>query len=154
MVSDLGKIADKQLKEKELNEDDRWYLENIVELVDEYMGPRKYNGWYPGLFYAGRPDSDKRDVLVADVQTTMPQEEFPYSGHTYHQAVGDINLLVIAIENGEDRVIYLGPTLSHYDFFESAASRLSDSEWEERLGSEQAQASPSRTEAYMYRRGK
>jgi hypothetical protein len=46
-----------------------------------------------------------------------------------HQAVGNVDLMVIAIDNGKDRMIFLGPTMSHYEFELQGANRKSDSEW-------------------------
>jgi hypothetical protein len=61
------------------------------------------------LYYGPRDDSTRWDALVADVHTD------PMSG-VLHQAVGNVDVMVIAIDNGKDRMIFLGPTMSHYEF--------------------------------------
>jgi hypothetical protein len=50
-------------------------------------------------------------------------------GCVLHQGVGSVDLLMIAIENGTDRVMYAGPVLSHYEFETPVNARMSDSEW-------------------------
>ena len=45
------------------------------------------------------------------------------------QAVGNVDLLLIAIDNGKDRMVFAGPVLSHYEFELTGIVRKSDSEW-------------------------
>ncbi len=136
-VADLGKIAEKQLAEQELTADDRWYLENIVEIVETYsvLGGviKLYNGWYPALFYTGHFDSANNDALIADVHSSIPTPDGAYEGHVMNQATGYVNLMAIAIENGDDKVVYLGPVMSHYEFRTPVEVRLNDDEWKQRL---------------------
>lgn len=78
---------------------------------------------------------------MADVHSAPPDIEGGYPGGVLHEAVGDVDLLLIAVDSGPDRMIYAGPTLSHYEFTEGPGlKRLSDAAWEKRLKS----AKPSR----------
>ncbi len=132
-VAALGGIARKQLLQQELNADERWYLENVVELIASYVGLWIGNGWYPGLFYHGTLDLGANDALIADVHTVIPTDDGAYDGHALNEATGLANLMAIAIENGTDRVIYLGPVMSHYEFRSGYDERLNDEEWKARL---------------------
>jgi hypothetical protein len=52
-------------------------------------------------------------------------------GSVLHQAVGRINLLMMAVDNGADRFICAGPVLSHYEVeVTGSPRRLSDGEWD------------------------
>ena len=61
----------------------------------------------------------------------MPRHGDP--GCVLHQGVGNVDLLLIAIDNGKDRMVYAGPVLSHYEFEMPGVTRKSDSEWKEDL---------------------
>ena len=67
------------------------------------------------------------DALVADVHTDVPSPGDP--GCVLHQGVGNVDLLLIAIDNGKDRMVYAGPVLSHYEFEMGGTARKTDSEW-------------------------
>jgi len=112
-------------------------------------GPRRYTGWYPGLFYEGSRESDKWDALVADVHTNVPSPVVRDPGCVLHQGVGNIDLLVIAIDNGKDRMVYAGPVLSHYEFEMPRVSRKSDSEWRKDINSNKLPTRPSWTRGYL-----
>jgi hypothetical protein len=119
-----------------------------------------YDGWYPKLFYhpfaqpaparLGINESQspaanegrfqfsagalKWDALVTDVHTDVPCSDcdIPDPGSVLHQAVGNVHLLMIAINNGSDRCVYAGPVLSHYEFeILGSPKRMSDPEWKD-----------------------
>jgi hypothetical protein len=46
--------------------------------------------------------------------------------------------LVVAIDSGDDLVMYAGPVFSHYEFQESADVRLTNGDWHARLREGQA----------------
>ena len=47
-----------------------------------------------------------------------------------HEAVGRVNMLMLAVDHGGDRFICAGPVLSHYEFEVTGdPRRLSDEEW-------------------------
>jgi hypothetical protein len=50
-----------------------------------------------------------------------------------HEAVGNVPMMLIASRQWPDRMIYAGPTLTHYEFEEPGVRRLSDDEWKIRL---------------------
>jgi len=72
------------------------------------------------------------DELVADVHTDVPCPdcEVPDPGSVLHEAVGRVNLLLIAVEHGTNRFVCAGPVLSHYEFeVTGSPRRISDTEW-------------------------
>jgi hypothetical protein len=103
-----------------------------------YVGPT-YDGWYPSLYYkdyaltTGSADENgcnKADPLVTDIFTAPPDDIDPIGG-VLHEATGPVDLLLIAVDNGPDRMIYAGPVMSHYEFLVPGPTlkRLTDSEW-------------------------
>ncbi len=128
----LRRIAEKQLDQKELSEDEKKMLQDVMQITHVSQGcysiPR-YTGWYPGLFYRDPKDCMKWDALVADVHTDVPAHPIGDPGCVLHQGVGNVDLMIIAIDNGKDRVVYMGPTMSHYEFEMPNATRKTDKEW-------------------------
>lgn len=125
----LKGIAVKQLAQKEFTKAENRFLKKIVEIIHHGSGSPTYSGWYFGLFYKGHEDSKKRDAIVADVHTDVPAELIGDPGCVLHQGVGNVDLLMVAVDNGEDKMVYTGPVLSHYEFEMPGVSRKSDSEW-------------------------
>jgi len=152
-VASLEGIALKELAEQSLTEAEEAFLRSVVE-DDQWFpigyrdGLQTYSGWYPALFYRqfAEPDdlefhqthgAEAWDALVADVHTDIPSppiSECPSPGHVLHEGIGDVNLLMIAVESGEDRMVFAGPVLSHYEFsLEGAPQRMTDKEWQDNL---------------------
>ncbi len=77
----------------------------------------------------GEKDCIKWDALVADVHTDVPSPLHGDPGSVLHQGVGNVDLMIIAIDNGKGRVVYVGPTMSHYEFEAPNATRKTDEEW-------------------------
>lgn len=138
-ATQMGKIrnvAEKQLAQKELSADEKKVLEDVMQIGHQPFGSGSqphYTGWYPALFYRGEKDCMKWDALVADVHTNPPAPDYGDPGSVLHQGVGSVDLMLIAIDNGKDRVVYLGPTMSHYEFETPNAVRRTDKEWKGQL---------------------
>jgi hypothetical protein len=151
-MNKLTVIADKQLNQKELNENDKKLLADVMQIKHVSQGCYSipmYTGWYPSLFYRGTEDCVKWDALVADVHTNVPAPPLGDPGCVLHQAVGNVDLMIIAIDNGKDRVVYVGPTFSHYEFEMSNAKRMSDSEWKKKLKEGEYPPRPEYTRGYL-----
>lgn len=143
----LEGISRKELAQECLDPVEVDFLRNLIE--DQGWLPfggsaavRTYSGWYPRLFYrkVSEPDdaifhanrgADAEDAVVADVHTDVPSPDSCGSpGHVLHEGVGRVNLLMLAVENGGDRMVVAGPVLSHYEFsLPGPPRRLSDNEW-------------------------
>jgi hypothetical protein len=151
-VSALRQIAEKELAQQELSAEETKLLEDVVETSHQFVGsggPTSYAGWYPGLFYAGAEDAMKWDAVAADVHTNPPAPVVGDPGCVLHQAVGSVDLLIVAIDNGKDRMAYAGPLLSHYEFEMPGVSRKSDAEWQKDLREGRAPARPAWTRGYL-----
>lgn len=162
----LGGIATKQLLQRPLATNEIAFLENTIEQVITYDGDRQYNGWYPRMFYWGTvgngdktpqyypPDHDSvfPDFLVADVHTDGPSDPDQDPGAVLHEGVGKVNLLMIAVDNGPDRMVFVGPVLSHYEFTKPHGTRLTDEQWKASVKAGTLPAPPPWTESYLVRK--
>ena len=139
----LETLAWKELVQQPFNDDETTYLRGLMNRQDHpYEGPT-FDGWYPSLFYKDYgqalpgPDSNgsnERAPLVTDVQTAPPDEVDPIGG-VLHEGTGNVDLLMIAVDNGPDRMVYAGPVMSHYEFIlpGPTLTRLTDSDWQARF---------------------
>jgi hypothetical protein len=148
----LRAVAEKQLDRKELTADEKKVLRDVMQIVHHVNGcvaTPQYTGWYPALFYRGPDDCMKWDALVADVHTDVPCMLCGDPGSVLHQGVGNVDLMVIAIDNGTDRVVYVGPTMSHYEFETPSAVRKTDKEWKRDLLDAKFPPRPDYTRGYL-----
>jgi hypothetical protein len=153
----LETLATKELAQQPFTEAETLFIRGLMNLRDrEYYGAT-YDGWYPGLFYrdygqldpdstADQNGSNKSDPLVTDI-FTAPPDEVDSIGGVLHEATGDVDLLLIAVDNGPNRMVYAGPVMSHYEFVVPGPvlKRMSDSEWQ---GSARP-ARPEWTQSYL-----
>ena len=84
---------------------------------------------------------------MADVHTDPPSEGDP--GCVLHQAVGNVDLLLVAIDNGKDRMVYAGPVFSHFEFEMPGVTRKADSEWRKDLKEGRQPPRPPWTRGYL-----
>jgi hypothetical protein len=147
-LSVLKAIACEELAARELTKEETLFLEEVVQLTKHGSGRARHGGWYPGLFYKGRTDATQWDAVATDVHTDPPSHMDGDPGSVLHQAIGNIDLLVIAVDNGKDRMVYAGPVLSHYEFEMPASTRKSDREWRQDLRKEKSPARPEWTRCY------
>jgi hypothetical protein len=144
----LKEIAAKQLDQKELTAAELKVLEDVVQ-INRGSGFTRYNGWYPKLFYKGVRDCADWEPLVADVHTNVPAPPVGDPGCIIHQGVGNIDLLLIALDSGKDRIVYAGPVMSHYEFEMPIDNRLADSEWRQRSVEGKLPPRPEWTRSYL-----
>lgn len=147
-VAVLNGIAVKELDQKPLSAAETKFLQEVVR-IKHGSGTTVYNGWYPGLFYKGGNDCAKWDALVADVHTDVPAPILGDPGCVLTQGVGNIDLLMIAIDNGKDKMVYAGPVLSHYEIEMPAYKRKADSEWRKDINEGNLPQRPEWTEGYL-----
>lgn len=151
----LEQISLRGLAHLPISTNDLAYLNQMIEVVsvDSYTGVKQFNGWYPSLFYRmwgagggsvfGGPDpfdgqfgADMMDGLVADVHTDLPCPDCGGDeGSVLHEAVGYVNLLMIAVQRGDQTFVCAGPVLSHYEFeLTGSPQRMTDSQFRGVLG--------------------
>jgi hypothetical protein len=145
----LKGIAVKELAQQELTEEETQFLRRIVEITKQGSGAPTYSGWYPGLFYKEPEDSDEWDAIVADVHTDVPAPDVGDPGSVLHEGVGSVDLLMIAVDSGQDKMVYAGPVLSHYEFEMPGVSRKSDSEWHQDFEKGSLPPRPDWTKSYL-----
>lgn len=164
-VARLRTLAEKELAQTPFDATDVDFIRSLMNLsTDPYAG-KKYSGWYPALFYkdygqtlpnsdprtpeADTNGSDRRDHLVVGVHTAPPDAYG--DGGVLHEGVGDVDLMLVAIDNGPDRMVYAGPTLRHYEWIEPGPSltRLTDEQWSSRMNSASRPARPDWTRGYL-----
>jgi hypothetical protein len=155
----LQTIATKELAQQPLTQAETDFLKDVVELHTAYTSNgREYTGWYPGLFYPNAfqtvayglyQGSDMWDALVADVHTDSPDPFSGDPGAVIHEGVGNVHLLMIAVDNGPDRMVYAGPVLSHYEFEMPADTRMTDAQWKANLRAGQKPPSTDWTRSYL-----
>jgi len=159
VVGTLQGIAEKELVQESFTPEETAFLGDLIERQLDYIGQRLYSGWYPSIFYrrSFRADSptfqghgaDKWDALVVDVHTDPPDLIAGDPGCVLHEGVGNLHLLMIAVDNGDDRMVYAGPVLSHYEFEVAGVSRIADSEWKDDVGAKNLPPNPDWTESYL-----
>jgi hypothetical protein len=148
-------IAEKELAQKALTKEETKFLEDVV-VVGGACGEPPVNGWYPNLFthrsdQKSKDDAHKWVALVTDVHTDPPFPFPPVSdpGCVLHQAVGNVDLLVIAVDNGKDKMVFAGPVFSHYEFETPNAVRRTNSEWHTQLRAGAQPPRPEWTRTYL-----
>jgi hypothetical protein len=131
MAATLGKLealARKELAAEPFSEIDQQWLKTAINSRNNLCGsPPIYDGWYCQLFYGGGARSGEWDPTVIDVHTD------PDSQSVLEEGVGNCNFLVVAVENDDDRSIYVGPAYSYYEFQRPAKDRLTDNDWQKLL---------------------
>lgn len=142
-MNTLATMAEKELRQEPFTASEIDFIRGLMNQRTDGYGGATYDGWYPGLFYEdyalemGTVDangSNQPDALIADI-FAAPADLVDPQGGVLHIATGDPDLLMIAVDNGPDRMIYAGPVLSYYEFLEPGPTlrRLSDGEWRTRL---------------------
>jgi hypothetical protein len=121
----LQGLAEKELAKRPFSADERAFLKKTIDVRGGGSGPPRYDGWYPTLFYGGAPQ--QYAPVVSDVHTD------PSGGAALEEATGNVEFVVVAVDNGADRAAYVGPAYSYYEFTSKARQRLTDEEWTERL---------------------
>ena len=163
----LRAISEKELSKTSLSAEENLFLQRLVEF--NYFGARTYTGWYPALFYKPGSDyippqylppdneptgdnegSDYWDALVTDVHTDPPDIATPDPGSILHQGVGNVQLLMIAVDCGPgDVAVYAGPVLSHYEFELGPSTRMTDSQWKTEVRAGNLPPQPEWTRGYL-----
>jgi len=159
----LTAISQKELAQQPLTAAETVFVTDVMERRVSYVNWRTYNGWYPKLYY--RPVweigpmmgsdwepgqyCDKWDATVTDVHTDPPDPNVGDPGCILHEAVGNVWMMVIAIDNGPDRLIYAGPVFSHYEFEQPMNTRMTVSDWKTELKSGRSPTPSPWTSAYF-----
>src|SRR5256885_980114 len=140
-MADLERLARKELAAQPFTPEEAAFLKKTIDKDGVGSGPPRYDGWYASLFAGGDPE--KWSPVVADVHTD------PDSHEVLEEAVGDANFLVVAVDNENDRAVYVGPAYSYYELHASAERRMTDESWEQRILSDEAPPRPPWTASFQ-----
>ena len=141
IMQQLEVLARKELAGHPFNDDERMFLKKTIDMRGGGSGAPTYDGWYTQLIYGDDP-ADWQPT-VADVHTD------PNGGSALEVAVGDVNFVVVAVDNDGDRAAYVGPVYSYFEFTQPAEQRLTDEEWQERIRQEKTPARPGWVAAFQ-----
>lgn len=140
-VGTLESLAKKELAGEPFTDADKLFIKKTVDIRGGGSGPPRYDGWYCDLFYHRLECADWAPV-VADVHTD------PESRQCLEVAVGDAMLGVIAIDNDNDRMVYVGPLYSYYEFRHPVENRLTDPDWGQMIYSGKTPPRPDWTKTF------
>ncbi|MBA3484426.1 MAG: DUF3160 domain-containing protein, partial [Pirellulales bacterium] len=152
MADTLGRLetlARKELAAEPFTDEDQQWLKKVIDIRGGGSGTPTYTGWYCQLFYAGGPQCAEWDPVVVDVHTDPQPDLQTGTGTVLEQGVGNCTYLVAAIDNEDDRMIYVGPAYSYYEFRQPADARLTDQEWQHQLLIKKEPPRPDWTKAFQ-----
>jgi hypothetical protein len=146
MANTLGRLevlARKELEAQPFTADEALWLKKLIDIRTRGSGMPTYSGWYCQLFYGGSHRSADWEPTVVDVHTD------PNTKSVLEEATGNCNFLVVAIDNEDDRMIYVGPAYSYYEFPHPAQHRLTDHTWAQMLDKEPQPQRPAWAAAFQ-----
>lgn len=124
----LESISKKQLRQQPLDAKEAKFLQDMVEIESPRSGGGHFTGWYFSLFSTWHKEIPERwSPTVVDVHVSPADAVSGAPGSVLLQGVGAADLMIVAIENGSDRCLYLGPVSSFYEW--NSGGRMTDSEW-------------------------
>lgn len=131
MMRTLERLSRKELAGEPFTVEESGMLRKTIASKEsgdrDYDHSRDYSGWYCQLLYP-RPDGiDKWHPTVADVHTD------PNGAEILEVGVGRTDLIVVAIDNGADRMAFVGPIYAYYEFKQPGPDRMTDEEFARRL---------------------
>ncbi len=137
----LETLARKELASERFTQDDVAFLKKTIDIRGGGSGPPSYDGWYPTLFFS-EYDAASWDPTIADIHTD------PNGGKVREVAVGDVNFLMMAIDNDGERRVYVGPVYSYYAFDQPASKRLTDEAWQDAIRTRRTPPRPAWTNVF------
>jgi Protein of unknown function (DUF3160) len=143
IMNQLQTLAQKELDAKPFTQDELVFIKKTIDIRGGGSGPPRYDGWYPQLIFGSKPAAWK--PTIADVHTGFE----PDGPKALEVGVGDASLLVAAIDNQGDRMVYVGPMSSYYEFTQPADKRLTDEEWGNRISDGMVPSRPSWTSSFQ-----
>ena len=138
----LARLSEQQLRGEPMSAADLAFMNRTVDqhAVSSYLGERSYDGWYAALFYSRGWTSEPRSKdypdgphphyvgaeskpIVVDVHTDAEHEL------ALQVATGYPELMIVAIDQGDDVSLYGGPVSSFYSFEQPSSARMTDYDW-------------------------
>lgn len=123
----LGEIVDAQLDHRDRTPAQTSFLRQLIELEEEGYGTRIWDGWFPSL-YLDRIGWEA-DAVVADVHTSLFDDEGNVVGQVLHVGTGAPRNLVVTIDEGDRSRAYVGPVSTFRRTVTTGLHRLTEDEW-------------------------
>jgi len=118
ILSRLIEIANKELMNQALSEDDCRYIKGLADRLERTI--------------VGVEEKGVKTTLVADVHT------YSYEGKVVEEGVGYVDLIIVACPLPDGSIMLAaGPVLSYYEFKHPMSDRLTDEAWRQMLDSAQ-----------------
>lgn len=136
LLEKLENLSRKELAAEPFTDEDQAWLKKAIDKRGGGSGGPSYSGWYSQLYYGGGWRCADWDPTVIDVHTD------PNSQSVLELGVGNCNFLIVAVDNELDRMIYVGPSYSYYEFRQPVSDRLTDQQWKQMLPTEKVPARP------------
>ena len=95
------------------------------------------------MFYNGGDSAEEWKPTVSDVYTD------PNTKKALEVATGDVNYVMVAVDNGQDHMVYVGPTYSYYEFTLPVSERMNDEEWSENIKNDEIPSRPKWTNSFQ-----
>jgi hypothetical protein len=130
IVGRLEKLSLKELDGEPFSDSDRDWLKRTINIHRADSGTTSFSGWYCLLFYPAPTEAENWKNIITDVHTS------PTDGRVLEAGTGPCDLLLIAVDNGDDRAVYVGPVYSYYEFSQPVGDRLTDEQWDRELRSD------------------
>lgn len=131
ILAKLEGVARKELDARPTTPEEQDFLARAIDKRGSIRvgsgGVPCYDGWYGELLYGDAAKSCQWDPTIVDVHTD------PTTKRTLEVGVGDVNFCVMAIDNQEDRMVYVGPVYSYFEFLHPAEDRLTDQRWQQMI---------------------
>jgi len=133
VTTTLKQLAQKELDQKPFSKEESDWIKNAIHKHHMGSGGDCYwTGWYCELWPTPE-HSEKFDPTVADVHTAPPSPDFGFKGTVLSEGVGNVNMMIAAVDNGKDLTMYAGPVFSHFEIIPNGVHRFTDSEWKDVL---------------------
>jgi hypothetical protein len=133
-------IAEKELANKELRNEDYEFIRNFGENLESLIVLPKPGDW-------GSPAV--KTTLIADVHTDQNTES------VLEEGTGYVDLGVFVYQQPDGRLVLgVGPVLSYYEFKQPMRDRLTDEKWRQMLASKDAPERLPWTSAYLSSRSR
>jgi hypothetical protein len=92
---------------------------------------------------------DRWDPLVTDVHTDPPEPLVSDPGSILHEGVGNVHLIMLAVDCADGATVYAGPVLSHYEFELGPTTRETDDQWKSNVRAQSLPGQPDWTRSYL-----
>jgi hypothetical protein len=129
----LKGITEKELTGTPFSPAETEFLHKVIYDTLSGSGAPPYAGWYTKLLYDDPSGEDallKEDFIVADVHTVPTNCVGGYLGAVVHVGTGPVNLGVFIAEvPGVQKVAFVGPVFSYYEYTTLNYNRLNDEDW-------------------------